>query len=72
MPIEALRASPRIRFKHIDGPLLEWGGRLHWLTIRERFLVWIGRETAESIAQRVWPDRQRWAAETARPTGEPR
>lgn len=54
--IEAAQASPKIR-RHVDGPLLSWAGHLHWLTWRERYLLWVGRETAESLAQRHWPRR---------------
>lgn len=55
MPIEAYRTSANLR-RHIDGPLLSWAGRLHWLTIRERFALWLGLTSVEALAQRQWPD----------------
>lgn len=60
VPIEAVRAAPTINYRHIDGPLLEWAGQMHWLTWRERWAVWRGKETAESLAQKHWPARRRW------------
>lgn len=53
-PTEAFYKEPTIR-KHVDGPLLSWVGQLHWLTWCERFLVWCGYDTAESLAQKHWP-----------------
>ena len=60
MPTEAFHAKPTIR-RHIDGPLLSWACHLHWLTWRERLAVWVGRETAETLAQKHWPQRRQFA-----------
>jgi hypothetical protein len=43
--------------KHIDGPLLTFrDGQMHWLTLRERFRVWMGWEDALSLERRLRPD----------------
>jgi hypothetical protein len=63
MPREAFLADPRVNWKHIDGPLLTWAGRLHWLALRERFALWFGATTIEAIAQKRWPERRFWYAE---------
>jgi hypothetical protein len=43
--------SPSVQWNHCDGPLMHLaGGRLHWLTLRERFMHWIGRWSLEDIA----------------------
>lgn len=35
--------SPHINTTHIDGPLLIFSdGQCHWLTFRERILLWLG------------------------------
>jgi hypothetical protein len=60
-PLEAVLAEATVRWNHIDGPLLSWAGQLHWLTWRERFAIWIGRETPDTIAQKHWPLRKRYA-----------
>jgi len=52
MPIECFAAAPHVTWKHIDGPLMSWAGRLHWLTFRERVALWFGRTTIEEIAHR--------------------
>ena len=50
-------ARPSINWKHIDGPLLYYrDGQLHWLTLWERFLCWIGKATAESIERERRPE----------------
>lgn len=39
-----------ILWNHIDGPLLHFrNGELHWLTLRERFMCWLGRDNAATI-----------------------
>jgi len=55
MPYQAILDDPYIR-KHIDGPILCWAGRMHWLTLRERLLLWLGLSSAFSVADQVWPD----------------
>lgn len=48
--------SPRIKWKHIDGPMLCFSdGQLHWLTWRERLLCWLGREDAEGLQRKLRP-----------------
>jgi hypothetical protein len=43
----------RVNWKHIDGPLMTLAdGQLKWLTLRERFMHWIGRWSLEDIAKR--------------------
>lgn len=42
--------KPWVQWNHVDGPLLHLcDGSLHWLTWKERFLIWIGRITVESL-----------------------
>jgi hypothetical protein len=42
-----------VNWKHIDGPLMRLpDGQLKWLTLRERFMHWIGRWSLEDIARR--------------------
>lgn len=55
VPRDALDDAPHITWRHVDGPLMTWAGRMHWLTWQERFLLWIGRETPESIAAKRFP-----------------
>jgi hypothetical protein len=39
-----------VQWKHVDGPMLCCcDGSIHWLTWKERFLLWIGRITVESL-----------------------
>lgn len=46
-----------IQWKHIDGPMLIMrSGELHWLTLGERFLCWIGRADAESLEYKHRPN----------------
>jgi hypothetical protein len=41
---------PWVQWKHVDGPMLCCcDGSIHWLTWKERFLLWIGRITVESL-----------------------
>lgn len=54
MSIEAWDEPAHVQWNHIDGPLLTWRGGLHWLTWRERFAIWRGRATPQSIAEKVW------------------
>lgn len=49
--------QPYVKWKHIDGPLLVYSdGQMHWLTWRERFRCWMGRDDAESIQRKRRPD----------------
>jgi hypothetical protein len=61
MPREAFRAPPTINSRHIDGPVLQWAGQMHWLTWRELLAVWFWLEDAESLAQKHWPQRKDFA-----------
>jgi len=55
---------PSFVMKHIDGPLLVFrDGQMHWLTLWERFLVWAGRQTAESLERKRRPNLLKWDAE---------
>jgi hypothetical protein len=56
----ALAEPPVILWSHIDGPLLSWATHLHWLTWWERICVFFGGESAESLAQKRWPQRKEW------------
>jgi hypothetical protein len=50
-------SRPILIMKHIDGPLLTFrDGQIHWLTLRERFRVWMGWEDALSLERRLRPD----------------
>jgi hypothetical protein len=50
-------SRPTLIMKHIDGPLLTFrDGQMHWLTLRERFRVWMGWEDALSLERRLRPD----------------
>ena len=50
-------ARPYIKPKHIDGPLLVYrDGQMHWLTLAERFRLWMGWEDAETIEAKRRPD----------------
>lgn len=55
VPIEAITEGPSVIWKHIDGPMMVWAGQLHWLTWRERLLIWLGLETVDSIGCRRFP-----------------
>lgn len=55
VPPEAITNGPDVIWNHIDGPLMTWAGQMHWLTLRERFLIWIGLETVDSIGCKRFP-----------------
>lgn len=46
-------SKPTINVNHIDGPVL-WmrNGELHWLTLWERLLLWIGKTDAEKLERK--------------------
>ncbi len=50
--VDALHDEPHINWRHVDGPLMSWAGRLHWLTRTERLRMWLGLETPRTIAAR--------------------
>lgn len=50
-------ARPHINRGHIDGPLLYMrNGELHWLTLRERVSLWIGRTDAFALERKYRPE----------------
>lgn len=50
VPAESLREPAHLQSDHIDGPLLSWGGQLHWLTLLERLALAVGTRTLDQIA----------------------
>jgi hypothetical protein len=49
-------ARPFINQKHIDGPVLvASSGEMHWLTLWERLMVALGRDDANSLERKHWP-----------------
>lgn len=57
-------AQPYIQWTHIDGPVLHLrNATLRWLTLWERFLIWIGSEDARSLERKYEPEFvRRWEA----------
>jgi hypothetical protein len=55
VPKSAIVDGPSVRWRHIDGPLLEWAGQMHWLTLAERLAVWLRLKTVDEIATARWP-----------------
>jgi hypothetical protein len=42
-----------VNWNHIDGPLMRLpDGQLKWLSLRERFMHWIGKWSLDDIARR--------------------
>ncbi len=42
--------EPHIQWNHVDGPLLvRCDGSPHWLTWRERMMLWLGRTDAKKL-----------------------
>ena len=51
----ACPCQPHIQRDHIDGPMLVMtDGRLHWLTLWERFCLLIGWHDARSLDRKHW------------------
>ena len=51
-----LDARPSFQWKHIDGPMLcARNGEMHWLTIRERLSVCLGRDDELSLEAKHFP-----------------
>ena len=49
-------AQPVINRKHIDGPLLYMrNGEMHWLTLWERLLLWLGKTDAMALERKHRP-----------------
>lgn len=55
VPREAILDGPRVQWNHIDGPLLEWAGRIHWLTWRETIAIWLRFTSVDDVAARRFP-----------------
>jgi hypothetical protein len=71
-----------VQWNHIDGPMMRLpDGQLRWMTLRERFMHWIGRWSLEDIARRpgdlklvYYPPHDTWlrlSAETASQEDQP-
>lgn len=53
-------AVPHIKQRHIDGPMLVMrSGEIHWLTLWERLLLWLGKTDAFRLERKHRP----WLAE---------
>lgn len=50
MPKEALEAAPEVQWNHVDGPMMHWAGRCHWLTWEERIMLFFRFTNIETIA----------------------
>jgi hypothetical protein len=49
-------ARPSINRRHIDGPLLYLrNGEMHWLTLWERLLLWLGKTDALALEKKYRP-----------------
>lgn len=47
------RANIHMQWNHHDGPLMiRRDGRPKWLTLRERFMLWLGAWTLDQIEKR--------------------
>ena len=55
VPKEAITQGPSVSWRHIDGPMLSWAGQVHWLTLRERFSIWMRLTTVDAVAAKRWP-----------------
>jgi hypothetical protein len=52
----AATSRPYIKARHIDGPLLVMrNGEMHWLTWRERLLLWLGKTDALALERKYRP-----------------
>lgn len=50
-----LTAQPFVQMKHIDGPCLHTrDGQVHWLTLWERLLLWLGLTNAHMLEAKHW------------------
>ena len=49
-------SRPTINVNHIDGPVL-WmrNGEMHWLTLWERLLLWLGKTDALALERKHRP-----------------
>lgn len=55
VPNDAITEGPHVQWTHIDGPLMTWAGRMHWLTFGERLRLWLRLTTVEDLASERWP-----------------
>lgn len=54
-------SRPSIQMNHIDGPVLYFrNGEIQWLTLFERFMVWVGRADAFSLERKHRPHLQNY------------
>jgi hypothetical protein len=68
----SMSLRPSFVMKHIDGPMIVFrDGQMHWLTFGERFLVWIGCATPESIERKRRPNLVKYLAARSALTGAP-
>lgn len=52
-------SRPSLRMNHVDGPVVHFrNGEIHWLTIGERFMVWVGRADEFSLERKHRPHLQ--------------
>lgn len=51
--LDSIRGKPErpwVQWNHVDGPVLICcNGAMHWLTWKERFLIWIGKLKVEDL-----------------------
>ena len=66
VPKEAITKGPDVTWQHVDGPLMQWAGNLHWLTFRERFRLFFRLATIDQIACERWPFLARTRAQLRR------
>lgn len=65
VPKEAFEALPEIVWSHVDGPMMVWAGRCHWLTMTERLMLLVGWTDPETIAFQRFHRRPRLSPEDA-------
>lgn len=55
VPVEDLMKGPQVQWNHVDGPLMTWAGRMHWLTWGERLRITLRLTSVEKLASERWP-----------------
>ena len=68
VPIGAITDGPSVQWDHIDGPLINWAGHMHWLTWGERLAVAVRYMTIEEIAQARFPHLHKMRLSLTSPT----
>jgi len=56
VPSKAITSGPNVVWKHIDGPLMQWAGSMHWLTLGERLRIFLRLATVDQIGCERWPE----------------